>query len=166
MLVKGVRIPWWLVLIGGGGAIYAVFKAVFLSPWGAQHVISGIVCLLIIILFVMLMVFGFPMGIIAVLDSKISQRAESILSTLDEGADPESIRGAYIPYPPKLPVVPLRERSLWRPWIVTIWRTQPVTTESTERELPTPWEHKQIYAPMKNEYLASFEALRRNAVAT
>jgi hypothetical protein len=31
MLVKGLRFPFWLILIGRGGAIYAVFKAVFLS---------------------------------------------------------------------------------------------------------------------------------------
>ncbi|KAJ7048844.1 hypothetical protein C8F01DRAFT_1239178 [Mycena amicta] len=114
----------------------------------------------------MLTAICFPMDIIRALNKRVARRTESILRILDEGADTESIRGAYIPCPPDFPLVQLHNAIQWAPWIMTLAarKTQPVTTALTERQLPTLWEHeKQIYAPLKDEYLASFDALRKQA---
>ncbi|KAJ7056262.1 hypothetical protein C8F01DRAFT_367532 [Mycena amicta] len=181
MLVKGVRSPWWLVLILLEGcdiaAFYALLKAPLfprLPPPGQPlpgpppvwSLLLRLIGILLITSLVMLTAICFPMDIIRALNKRVARRTESILRILDEGADTESIRGAYIPCPPDFPLVQLYNENQWAPWSMTLAarKTQPVTTASTERQLPTLWEHeKQIYAPLKDEYLASFDALRKQA---
>ncbi|KAJ7056379.1 hypothetical protein C8F01DRAFT_1257647 [Mycena amicta] len=182
ILLKVTRYRLVLLIAGGAFiAFIAVAVALFVfrknlsigqSPVGLPtsytHLAEVAVGLSMIWVFVGAM-WGIPHLRVIILHKKVEQRAESILRTLDEGADPEGIRGAYIPC--KLPVVEMPKRILWlhkrHPvlhWFITPGKWRPITISSRERELPTPWKHeKQIYAPLKDEYLASFEALRQQA---
>ncbi|KAJ7059118.1 hypothetical protein C8F01DRAFT_1301417 [Mycena amicta] len=168
MLVKGIRYPFGLLLIGVGVGCYAIFNADLKFPPGAvtnPHLIRGIIGISMLG-FSVLLIWMFFQRIIFVLERKVERRAESILRTLDEGADPESIRATYIPYPRRFFFVGVRQpgESLAAE-ILSLWRKSRVTSSSTaERQLPTLWENeKQIYAPLKDEYLASFQALRQQA---